>query len=162
MVMGTERSMRLLALAVLCSGLFVLLVAAGTGAPAPEVHHYPDSDDLAQDYAAHQGERVNIAGTVVQTDPVVIEADGGAHQPSLTILNVEEPVAVGQELRVFGTAQPEGTITAHETVAVSPWETYYMWAVSFVAGVWVLARFLRGWRFDRSTLGFTIREERDA
>lgn len=161
--MVTERSSRLLALALLGSVLVVLLMAAGTLTPASELHHYPDTDDLSQDYAAHQGERVDVSGTVVQTDPVVIEADDDAdRRPTFTVTNVKEPVTVGQELRVFGTAQSDRTIAAHETVAVSPWETYYMWTVSFVAGVWVLTRFLRGWRLDRSTLSFAPREERDA
>lgn len=161
--MTTERPTRLLALAVLCGVLLVLLVAAGTLTPAPGIHAYPAAEDLDRDYAAHQGERVTVTGAVVQTDPIVIEADYGADRPFvLSVLNVEEPVEVGQELRVFGTAHPDRTITAHETVVVSPWETYYAWVASFVAGVWVLARFLRGWRLDRSTLGFTVREGRDA
>lgn len=161
--MVTERSSRLLALALLGGVLLVLLMAAGTLTPASELHHYPDADDLSQDYAAHQGERIEVTGTVVQTDPVVIEADDNAdRRPMLTVTNVNEPVAVGQELRVFGTVRPNETIAAHETVIVSPWETYYLWTVSFVAGVWVLIRFLRGWRFDRSTLSFAPREGRDA
>lgn len=161
--MVTERSSRLLALVLLGSVLVVLLVAAGTLTPSSELHHYPDTNDLSRDYAAHHGERVEVTGTVVRTDPVVIEADDDAdRRPTITITRIEEPVAVGQELRVFGTAQPGGTIAAHQAVAVSPWETYYMWAASFVAGVWVLARFLRGWRFDRATLSFTPREDRDA
>lgn len=160
--MVTERSSRLLALALLGGVLLVLLMAAGTLTPASELHHYPDADDLSQDYAAHQGERVEVSGTIVRTDPVVIEVDDADRRPTLTVTNVTEPVAVGQELRVFGTARPNETIAAHETVIVSPWETYYMWTVSFVAGVWVLVRFLRGWRFDRSTLSFASRGEQDA
>lgn len=161
--MTAERPTRLLALAVLCGVLLALLVAAGTVTPASGIHAHPTAEDLDRDYAAYQGERVTVAGTVVQTDPIVVEADYGADRPLvLSVLNVEESVEVGQELRVFGTARPDRTITAHETVVVSPWETYYAWAASFVAGVWVLARFLRGWRFDRSTLGFTVREDRDA
>lgn len=160
--MVTERSSRLLALALLGSVLVVLLMAAGTLTPASELHHYPNADDLSQDYAAYQGERVEVAGTIIRTDPVVIEVEDADRRPTLTVTNVKEPVAVGQELRVFGTVQSNGTIAAHETVIVSPWETYYMWTVSFVAGVWVLARCLRGWRFERSTLSFAPREERDA
>lgn len=161
--MVAERSTRLLVLAVLCGVLFALLVAAGTLTPAPGIHDYPDAEDLDRDYAAYQGERVTVAGIVVRTDPVVIEADYGADRPLvLSILDLEEPVEVGQELRVFGTARPDRTIAAHETVVVSPWEVYYAWGASFVAGVWVLARFLRRWRFDGSTLDFSVREGRDA
>ncbi len=150
---------RVVALAVLGGCLVALLVAAGTLAPAPQLHDYPDGEALGHDYATFQGDSVEVGGTVVGTDPVVIEVDYAADgQFSLTVLHVEEPVAVGQELRVFGTAGPDRTITARETVVVSSWETYYAWGASFIAGVWVLGRFLRGWRLDRSTLGFTPRE----
>lgn len=154
---------RLLGLAVLLCVLFGLLVVAGTLAPDPSMNRYPDHDDLGEDYDAYEGERVEVSGTVVAVDPVVVEhrydTDGAL---TLTIENVDEPVEPGQELRVFGTARPGGTIDAEETVVVSRWETYYAWVVSFVAGLWVLTRFLRDWRFDPSTSSFEPREERHA
>lgn len=153
---------RLLGLAALLCVLFGLLVGAGTLTPDPTMNHYPDRHDLGGNYDAYLGERVEVSGTVVAIDPVVIErrydVDGVL---TLTVENVDEPVEPGQELRVFGTAQAGRTVDAHETVVVSRWETYYAWAISFIAGVWVLGRFLRGWRFDRSTLGFEPREARD-
>ena len=146
---------RLLALLVLFCVLFVLLVGAGTLTPDPAMNQYPDHYDLGTDYGSYEGGYAEISGTVIETDPVVIEAEYDVDRALvLTVTNVEEPVEVGQRLRVYGIVQPGGTINAHETVVVSPWETYYAWVVSFVAGLWVLVRFRRGWRFDRSTLSF--------
>lgn len=157
------RRRRLVALGVLVCALGGLAVFAGTMEPDPSDNHYPDGIELAADFVAYHGESVEVSGTVVGTDPVVIEVETGIDRPlALTVLNVEEAVAVGQELRVFGTARPDETLVAHETVVVSPWETYYAWAVSLVAGLWVLGRFLRGWRFERSTLSFAPPEDRDA
>ncbi|WP_336343396.1 hypothetical protein [Halalkalicoccus ordinarius] len=154
---------RLLGLAVLLCVLFGLLVGAGTLAPDPSMNRYPDHGALDGNYDAYEGDRVEVSGTVVAVDPVVVEhrddIDGAL---TLTIENVDEPVEPGQELRVFGTARPGGTIDAEETVVVSRWETYYAWIVSFVAGLWVLGRFLRDWRFDPSTSSFEPREVRDA
>lgn len=153
---------RLLILTALLCVLFGLLVGAGTLAPDSSMNHYPDRHDLGGSYDAYQGDLVEVSGTVVSTDPVVIESRYGAGGVVLlTVEDVDGPVEAGQELRAFGTAQPDRTIEAHETVVVSPWETYYAWVVSFVAGVWVLARFLRGWRFDRSALSFEPVEARD-
>ncbi len=153
---------RLLALAVLLGLLSGSLVAAGTLAPDPTANHYPDEQDLGREYAAYQGEKVELDGTVVETDPVVIEADYAPDRTvALTIRSVDEPVAVGQRLGVFGIARPDHTIEARETVVVSRWETYYAWVVSLLAGLWVLARFVHGWRFDRSTVSFEPRGTRD-
>ncbi|MCL7418616.1 MAG: hypothetical protein M8354_12370, partial [Halalkalicoccus sp.] len=152
-----------LALGVLLCVLAGLLVFAGTVGPAPSNNHYPDGTEVATEFAAYHGESVEVSGTVVGTDPVAIEVGTDTDRPLvLTVLDVEGSVAVGQELRVFGTAQPDHVVVAHETVVVSPWETYYAWAVSFVAGVWVLARFVGGWRFERPRLRFAPREDRDA
>lgn len=153
---------RLLGLAVLLCVLFGLLVGAGTLAPDPAMNRYPDQYDLGGNYGAYEGEHVEVSGTVVAVDPVVIEHPYGNGVLTLTIENVDEPVETGQELRTFGTAHPGGMIDAERTVVVSRWETYYAWVASFVAGLWVLARFLRGWRFDPSTSSFGPREERDA
>ncbi|MDL5363295.1 hypothetical protein [Halalkalicoccus sp. NIPERK01] len=154
---------RFLALCVLACALAGLVVGAGTMAPDLSNGHYPDGVEVAADFPAYHGESVEVSGTVVGTDPVAIEVDDGTDRPPvLTVRTVDGSVAVGQELRVFGTARPGGVVVANETVLVSPWETYYAWAVSFVAGVWVLARFLRGWRFERSTLQFVPREGTDA
>lgn len=154
---------RLLALAVLFCALFGLLVLSGTMTPDPERNHYPDRYDLGADYDAHLDEHVEVSGTVIATDPVTLEIRYDTDRTLVfTVTGVEESLEDGQELRVFGTAGPDRTIEAHRTVVVSPWETYYAWLVSFVAGVWVLGRFVHGWRFDRSTLAFEPREGSDA
>lgn len=117
---------RLLALCVLVCALAGLVVGAGTMAPNPSNGHYPNGIELAADFPAYHGESVEVSGTVVGTDPVAIEVDDGTDRPLvLTVTDVDESVAVSQEFRVFGTARPGGAVVAHETVVVSPWETYY-------------------------------------
>lgn len=139
------------------------LVGAGATTPDPALNDYPDADEFGPDYGDYVGDVVEFGGTVVATDPVVLEVDHGIDGTLLLVVtNVEQPVDPGDRLRVFGTVQPGYAVEAHGTVAVAPWEQYYAWGISFVAGLWVLARFLRGWSFDRESLWFAPREGADA
>ena len=146
--------------------LFGLTVGFGTLAPAPALGSYPDSATLAQEYDATIGQRVQVSGTVVRTEPLVLAAEydyyaaGAANSGSLdlTITAVERPVRVGQSVQVFGTLRPDRTIEAREIVVVPARNVAYMYAVSALAGLWVLARLLRGWAVDWRTGAVTRRD----
>ncbi|RQG89231.1 hypothetical protein EA462_12770 [Natrarchaeobius halalkaliphilus] len=43
-----------------------------------------------------------------------------------------------------------------------PWERYYMYGISGVAGIWVASRFVLGWRFDRERVAFVPRSDQCA
>ncbi|WP_138005239.1 hypothetical protein [Halalkalirubrum salinum] len=152
------RSTRLAAL-LICALLFggTLIAAGVTLTPDPTRNDFPNEDDLvASDVAP--GDRVTIGGTVRSTDPLVIEADPTFADPiELTVTNVASAVSIGDEIVVHGTLTDEWTIRATGNYAREPWELYYMYAVSAIAGLWVLSRFLRGWQLDRSTGGFRPR-----
>lgn len=140
---------RLGALLVVGCLLGVVLVGAGT---IPSI-------DLTTDYEHHVGEQVEIDGTVVDTDPVRIDHEGVV----LTIAGVEsvthEPIERGDHLVVYGTVETDHTIAAHDIVVQSPWEFQYLYAVSLVGALWVLGRFLRGWRLDVGRLAFEPRRK---
>jgi len=158
---------RVLGVALLVAVLFGLAVWYGTLLPAPEQGAYPSGSDLAADYDARLGQQVQLTGTVVGTDPVVIAVgydrvvDGQARAGTVrfTVTGVGRPVAAGQNLQVYGTARPDRTIAARNVVTVPSERIVYMYAVSAVAGLWVLARILRRWRLDPST-GALVRRER--
>lgn len=125
-----------------------------------------DADDLALDYGSHVGSVAHVGGTVVETSPVVIEADydyvagGTRHEGTLrlTIHDVSRSVTVGQTLRTYALVQPDQELTARETVVVPRWQFWYMYAVSALAGVWTLARLHRTWTLDPSTFSLTRRD----
>jgi hypothetical protein len=52
----------------------------------------------------------------------------------------------------------DNTIAAINTTARQPWESQYMYLVSFLAGLWTLGRFIRHWRLNTESLSFTPRE----
>lgn len=150
-----SRASRLVAVAALLAALFALAVrfGAATAHPAPELGFYPGEDQLARDYGAYVGQRVQVSGTVVRVDPVVVAAEyetwvGGRYRTGvlrLTVANYGGSVAPGDTLQIFGTAGPDRTIRARSTVAVPGANFRYMYGVSFLAGLWVLARLVRGW-----------------
>ncbi|WP_331233953.1 hypothetical protein [Natronorarus salvus] len=151
-----SRALALVCVFALLVGLFVL---SGTADPDPENHAYPDGDDLAADYDAYVGDRADVSGPVVSTDPVTIETGPPGETITLEVEGVEEPVEEGQRLRAFGVVEPGGAFDAEETLVRDPWEITYMYVVSLLAGLWVLSRLLRGWRIDRAVLGLEPRDE---
>lgn len=153
---------RVLAVALLAVVLAGVLVGAGTIGPDPATNTFPDGADVASDPAAHVSQQVAVGGTVVETDPVVIRVRYGFDEfTHLTLVNVEDPVSEGDSISVFGTLTDEGTIEAERTLVRTPWESWYMYVVSFVGGLLVLGRLVRHWRVDRERVALVPRGEGD-
>ena len=145
-----------LGLVVLC-GLFV---AAGALTPNPELNDHPGGEAVGPDPGAYVDQEVSLGGQVVGTDPVRVEVEYGTGETfTVTVTGVDRPVTDGDHLSAFGTLKDEGTLAADRVILRQPWELSYMYVVSFVAGLWVLARTVRRWRFDADRLGFVPREE---
>lgn len=153
--LDTPRS-RWTAIALCLFALVTLCMLMGVVSPAPEQHYYPDDQDLAADYDSHAGQYATVSGTVVATDPVVIETGDGIE---LTIQNAERLVTDSHQLRAFGVVQPDHTIAADATLTREPWETTYMYVVSALAGLWVLTRLIRGWYFSTAEWAFVPRHD---
>lgn len=140
------RVVGILLLLCLLAGLFVW---AGTMSPNPTENRYPGTTELLNNYDDYLGDSTQIGGTVIQTNPVVLEVSDGAETRELTVRNLREPVPVREQLVVFGTVRSDNTIVANRSMSREPWEAQYMYAVSFLAGLWVLGRLVNGWRFNR-------------
>lgn len=140
---------RLAAVAGLLALLFVLCVWSGTLGPAPAVGAYPGGEELAADYDAYVGERVVVAGEVVETDPTVVRAElAGRPDLHVTVTGLDAPPERGDLLRVFGVAKPGNTVEALDAFAVPMTGRWYTWSVSFLSGLWVLGRIVNHWRLD--------------
>lgn len=161
--MFESRQGRFSVLVVLLALLLGLMVGFGTITPDPMLGSYPDHNQLATKYDSYLGDPVQVTGTVVQTDPVIIQNDysvwnGGHYQTGtveLTITDLSRSVTTGQTLQVYGTARPDQTIRAVNSVVVPATNYLYMYGVSALAGLWVLARLIRGWTIDPTT--FAVR-----
>lgn len=160
---ASEHRPRVLAFCVLVLCLVGLLVWAGTIGPNPAMNDFPGNGEVGPNPEAYVGERVGIGGVVVATQPVVIEMEYGLDgRHEITLTNLDESVEVGQDVSAFGTLTDEQTLAVERALVRSPWERWYMFVVSFLGGVWVLARLVRDWRVDADRLALVPRGEYDA
>ena len=143
-------------LAVVLAGL---LVWAGTLSPADSPRDFPGNDEVGPNRNAYVGERVTLSGTVIGTDPLVIDVEYGTGESfQATVAGVDESVSEGDQVSTFGTLESPSTLAVERVIVREPWELWYMYAVSFLGGLWVLVRILRRWRFDAERLAFVPRE----
>lgn len=154
---SSARRSRLAAIAVLLLALFGLFVWGGTVAPDPSMNAYPDEDEVGPAAGQYVGERVTLGGTVVETAPVVVRVPYADGSMNVTLQSVEQPVDRGDSVTAFGTLRDERTLAAERVVVRAPWEMRYMYVVSFLGGLLVLARIARQWRFDREELAMVPR-----
>lgn len=146
--MRSSAQSRLLAIGILLVILAGLFVWAGTIEPDPADNNYPGVSDIHETPDEYVGDRISVDGTVVDMDPLTIETTVAGDRITFVIENADPDVAAGDHLVVFGTLQPNNHVTAIDTVHREPWEAYYMYVVSFLAGLWVLARLVDGWTLD--------------
>jgi hypothetical protein len=152
---------RTVLLVLVLGAQFGLLVWHGSLDPAPQVGDYPDEADLVVDYDRYAGDRVTVAGTVVGTSPPVVELRSGGDSIRVTVRDLSVPAERGDRLRVYGVAESGRTVRAISAFTVPRWGLWYTYAVSFVAGLWVLGRLVRHWRIDREAVGLAPREVDD-
>ena len=147
---------RAAALVVLGAALAGLLVWYGSMGVAPGETSYPGTEALGADYDRYVGQQVELYGTVVETDPLVIESTYGDGRRTRYVLEgVDRPVGEGDRVGAFGVAREGRRIEVENAVVVPSWGLPYTYGVSFLAGVWVLWRIVRDWALDRTELGLT-------
>lgn len=160
-----SRGRRVLAVAVLLGVLGSLAVGFGTVAPDPRSNHFLDESDLATGGDAHVGQRTQVEGVVVRTDPVVVRTPYSVWEDDhyetgaveLRVTDLDRSVQRGDSLQVFGVVEADRTVRATDSVAVSATNFRYMYGVSLLAGLWVLARLVRGWTVDWEELALRRR-----
>ena len=143
--MDDRLGIRLLASATLLAVLFDCFVLAGTVQPSAEDRHYPSEADIIADGERYVGDRVVVGGTVIESNPLTIEAEPVPGEPVVFIIeNTAKTPGVDDTLTVYGTLRSENRIRAIEPIHREPWEMQYMYFVSFLGGLWVLGRLCNG------------------
>ncbi|MFA9428405.1 hypothetical protein [Natronorubrum sp. A-ect3] len=161
-----QPAVRLFAIATLLVAFVGLFVFYGALEPAPEHNDYPGNGDLEAGPTAHVGEQIGISGTVVDTEPLVLEVEHADGTAEYVIENAPD-AKVGQEVRLFGTIEADTSegadarLEVDDAIVRDSWETTYMYAVSIVAALWVAIRAVQHWRFDAGSLGFVPRGDVD-
>ena len=123
-------------------------------------------DHLAASDGAHVGQHVEVNGEFVRTDPVVVTEyerwTGDRYRTGVlgfTVTDLETTVSPCRSIQVYGTLTSEGQIEAANGVVVPVGNVLYMYGISALASVWVLARLARGWTVDRETLAVEPRPD---
>lgn len=142
---------RTAAVALCLLALCVLFVLGGAAWPASP-HVEPSEEDLDRNYDAYVGETVELGGSVVETDPVVVRVsyDTGVYDEASFRLELDGDLQarVGDDVYVTGELRPDRTmaVDADRALVRQPWELGYMYASSVVGVLLVAARFVNGWR----------------
>lgn len=124
---------------------------------------YPDETDVTPEPSAYVGEQVTLGGYVVGTNPIVIATRASGYgQFTLEgandqLRNTDESLAEGDRVTAFGTLEDDSTLAVERTLTRAPSETRYMFVASALGGLWVVGRFVRHWRIDRTALAFAPR-----
>lgn len=152
-------AVRVPAILALVAVLVALCIAYGAVGTQPDQGDYPSSDDIAADYDAYVGQRVTVEGTVVSTDPLVIDTyrpEDSDHR--LRVTDTAVAPERGATLKVHGVLEEDRTVRAVRAYAVPRGGYVYMYGVSALAGLWVLVRTVRDWRVDRRTVALAPRD----
>lgn len=119
----------------------------------------PTAEDFAADYESHVGRTVALDGTLVSTDPPVVAVDGTGERFELTLRGFDRSVEEGTVVDIYGTLAANHTVEVQRSVVYPGLNRQYMYGISFLALVFVVALGLRDWRFDTDSLVF--RQRRD-
>ncbi|APX96592.1 single stranded DNA-binding domain-containing protein [Natronorubrum daqingense] len=128
---------------------------------------HPSGDQLQDDPDAAVGERVLLFGSVesVEDDTLEIHVTDseGRVAVELEIDGVDESVASGGTVQVYGVLEDDQTMTPDETVVVEEDDRAfeYKLATSLVGVVLAIAYFCRYWRIDWTTVAFEPRSGGD-
>lgn len=150
--------------AVLLAVLAGLVLWAGAVPSDLMESDHPNEVEVTPNRDAYVGEQVALGGRVVDTDPVVIATRASGYG-RFTLVNADErlqnsdvSLERGDRVTAYGTLEDESTLVVDRTTVGDAAGTRYMLLVSFVGGLWVVGRFVRDWRFDRSRLAFVRRD----
>jgi hypothetical protein len=149
---------RLLVIVLLLAVQAALVPMYATQPVNPDAGVFATGERFTENPDEYVGTRVVAEGRVLQTAPTVIrvETSQGVHR--LTVVDSSLSPTDGDKLRVYGVlAQPNMVRSIHAFV-VPQSGLWYTWGVSFLAGLWVLARLIRHWRLDSTRLCFSPRE----
>lgn len=136
-----------------------LLLAAGLcvgyGASYEDGWPYPTGDQLADEPAGWDGERVLLFGEVQErtSDGLVmaVENDAGEVIREVSVRGTAVQVEPDGVIQVYGELSERGTVQTAESVVVvneSPGDSLYKLVTSAVGGLVAALLFLRYWRID--------------
>ncbi|WP_440771731.1 DNA-binding protein [Natronorubrum sp. DTA28] len=158
--------MRLAARLVVVALLFAALLGLCVhyGGTYDDNWPHPTGDQLGEEYDAYAGERVLLFGSVQSVDgeTIVIHVTDSADEVAaeLEIDGVDNSVASGGTVQVYGVLESDRTMTADETVVVDRDANAfdYKLGTSIVGVLLAIGYFARHWTVNPRTFAVEPRE----
>jgi hypothetical protein len=122
---------------------------------------------LFTDPQAFVGEEVVVSGSVVAEDPVRVRVTGPRDSTAtVTLVGRACCPEIGSISHSHGVLVDERTVDVTRMIVVPWWGLFYTYAISLVAGTWVLLLGVRTWGIDVPNLelvprGASVRTEQD-
>lgn len=149
---------RTVAIVLLLAGQALLFPMYATQPVDPDAGVFADTAQFTGTPDEYLGSRVVAEGRVQQRTPMVIQVETTRGPYEITVVDSRLSPARGDKVRVYGELTGPGTVRSIHAFVVPQSSLWFTWGVSFLAGLWVLARLVRHWTIDRSRLGFYPRE----
>lgn len=149
---------RLLFIILLLIGHAMLFPLFAQQPVTPDVGVYADSDEFIKNPNQYISEPVVTEGFVQQTSPIIIRAETSHGAYNITLTDTNLSPSTGDKLRTFGTLTAPKTVKSIYSFVVPQRGLWYTWGISFLAGIWVLARLIQHWTVNLSRLSFSRRD----
>ncbi|MXR50409.1 DNA-binding protein [Halovenus sp. WSH3] len=158
-----DRSRRIVLLGVLLA--LTLGLCVHFGATYDRNWPHPTGEQLAEDPAGWDGERVLLFGEVQErtADGLVmtVEDDSETVVRTVTVRGADVSVQVGGVVQVYGRLSERGTVQRADSIVVvneSPSDGQYKLLTSLLGGMLAAGLFLRHWRIDPREFAFRARK----
>ncbi|WP_050051962.1 hypothetical protein [Halostagnicola sp. A56] len=106
------------------------------------------------------GQTISLGGTVIETDPLVIEVEHEYGTDEYRIQNAPN-AETGQHLQVFATVHSDNILEVHNATIRDSWERIYLYVISLIGTLWVVTRAFNHWRIDTEAVGVVPRQDGD-
>lgn len=150
---------RILVVVVLLSAQAALVPLYATQPVNPEMGVFPTEEDFVWSEEVYIDEEVTTAGVVQSTEPLVVRGRTGERSYRVVVTDSGSSAGVGDTVWVFGVLNKPHNINPIDVHTIPRSGYWYSLSISFVAGLWVLFRLSRHWRFDTDTLSVQPRED---
>ena len=151
------RRARIVAVAVLLAAHVALFPAFAAQPVNQDAGVLPGEEEFLNSPDQYLGTQIETGGIVVEQSPLTIRVETTRRTEELHVRGLETTPEPDDKIRVAGTLREPTIIEAQRGFVVPQRGRWYAWGISFLAGLWVLARLVRHWRVEYATLGFVPR-----
>ena len=152
-IVGNNIGVRILILVILLGALLGFCVVSGS-----YLNQCPNPNCIAADYDGYVGESVRLPGTIVDTDPPVLEVSTREGRFTVELRQTDRSFKKGSRVRVTGRLTTDRAMVVTDSIEHRSERLIYMYAISLGGLIVLSGVLLQTWTIDREQLVFTPRE----